>query len=241
MAHTLEISTKRNIRVRTIVLALFLLVASFKLQAQTDSIRPNPKSFPRKPLTTSSTLLHIDTTRKVLPLSTTTTTSDAIFPNASTQIKTRPHNPRSAIILSAVLPGAGQVYNHQAWKIPIVYAGLGAVSYIVFDNYRQMKMFKDEYLYRVKHNGTPLLDKYSNYPTANILNLYQSKNKDFQLYVFVDLAVYALNIVDAFVFAHLYDFEINDNLSFHVEPIILPYNLAFRNTTGASFSLSWHF
>lgn len=241
MAHTLEISTKRNIRVRTIVLALFLLVASFKLQAQTDSIRPNPKSFPRKPLTTSSTLLHIDTTRKVLPLSTTTTTSDAIFPNASTQIKTRPHNPRTAIILSAMLPGAGQVYNHQAWKIPIVYAGLGAVSYVMYDNYRQMKMFKDEYLYRVKHDDTPLLDKYRNYPTTNILNLYQAKNKDFQLYLFVDLAVYALNIVDAFVSAHLYDFEINDNLSLRIHPLVTPYNLAYYNAPRAAISMSWQF
>ena len=56
------------------------------------------------------------------------------------------HSPQRAIILSAVLPGAGQVYNRQAWKIPIIYAALGGIGYYTYNNYSQMKYYKDEYL-----------------------------------------------------------------------------------------------
>ncbi len=128
------------------------------------------------------------------------------------------HNPRTAMLLS-IVPGGGQIYNRQAWKLPIIYAGLGAMSYLVWDNYSQMKMFKDEYLYRVNHSGATQLEEYANYPTTNIYNLYQSKNKDFQLYLFIDIALYALNMVDAYVFAHLFDFEISDDLSLHIQPM----------------------
>ena len=131
-----------------------------------------------------------------------------------------PHNPNKALLLSALLPGAGQVYNHQAWKIPIIYAGMGGVGYLIHTNYTKMAMFKKEYIYRVNNNDTPQLDKYATYPTANIYNLYQSYNKDFQLYIIVEVAVYGLNLLDAYVFGHLFDFEINDDLSLQLYPAL---------------------
>ncbi len=239
MKRTLETSTYRILRVRALALALFSLVSTYSIFAQADSIHRIIVPLPQKPVVSTSTPLHIDTNRTSAHKNSTPTITLPETAHHTSHV--RPHSPRTAIILSAMLPGAGQVYNHQAWKIPIVYAGLGAVSYVMYDNYRQMKMFKDEYLYRVKHDDTPLLDKYRNYPTTNILNLYQAKNKDFQLYLFVDLAVYALNIVDAFVSAHLYDFEINDNLSLRIHPLVTPYNLAYYNAPRAAISMSWQF
>ena len=52
------------------------------------------------------------------------------------------HSAKKALILSAVLPGAGQVYNRQAWKIPIIYAAIGGVGYYTYSNYTQMKLYK---------------------------------------------------------------------------------------------------
>lgn len=149
------------------------------------------------------------------------------------------HSPTKAVILSAILPGAGQVYNRQAWKIPIVYAGLGAMTYVVYNTYIQMKDYKDEYLYRVNHDGATQNTSYANLPTTNIYNLYQSYNKNFQLYIFIDIAVYALNLVDAFVFAHLFDFNIDDNLSLHVSPTLTPLmrNTGVSALSGLSFTL----
>lgn len=130
----------------------------------------------------------------------------------------KPHSPNKALVLSAILPGAGQVYNHQAWKIPIVYTGLGGVGYLIYNNYQKMTFFKEEYLYRVNHDDTPLDASYTSYPTTNIYNLYESYSKNFQLYIFVEAAIYGLNLLDAYVFGHLFDFEINDDLSLQMYP-----------------------
>jgi hypothetical protein len=55
------------------------------------------------------------------------------------------HSPRKASTLSAILPGAGQVYNKQAWKIPIIYAGAGVATYLAVSNYQNTLKFKNEY------------------------------------------------------------------------------------------------
>ncbi len=120
------------------------------------------------------------------------------------------------------IPGGGQVYNHQAWKIPIIYGGFAAVGYFVHYNYQRMDMFKEEYLYRVNHGDTPNLSDYASYPTSNIYSLYNSYNRDFQLSVIIAVGIYALNLVDAYVFGHLFDFKIDDDLSLNVVPSAVP-------------------
>ncbi len=134
----------------------------------------------------------------------------------------RIHSPRKALILSAVLPGAGQVYNHQAWKIPIIYAALGGVGYYSYSNYIQMKSLKEEYLFRVQHDNATGNAAWANYPTSNIYNMYDSYNKTFQLSIIIGVAVYGLNLLDAYVFGHLFDFQIDDDLSFQFSPGMLP-------------------
>ncbi len=130
------------------------------------------------------------------------------------------HNPKHALLLSTILPGAGQVYNRQAWKIPIIYAGLGACTYFIVDNYSMMKQYRDEYVYRVQHGGESLNPELSRYPTANIYNMYDARNRNFQLSILVTAAVYGLNLIDAFVFGHLFDFEMDDNLTLLCHPTL---------------------
>ncbi len=131
-----------------------------------------------------------------------------------------PHSPQRALLLSALLPGAGQVYNRQAWKIPIIYAGLGTCTYFIIDNYGMMKQYRDEYVYRVQHDGASRYPELSHYPTANIYNMYDARNRNFQLSILVTAAVYGLNLIDAFVFGHLFEFEMDDNLSLLCQPTL---------------------
>jgi hypothetical protein len=126
------------------------------------------------------------------------------------------HNPTKAVLLS-LLPGAGQIYNGQAWKIPIIYGALGGVGYFTYTYYTQMKAFKDEYLSR-RAGNEPQLEGYTNYPVTSIYNLYQSNNKSFQTFVLITVAVYGLNLIDAYVFGHLYDFQVSDDLSLNLAP-----------------------
>lgn len=155
--------------------------------------------------------------------------------------KPKAHSPNKALLLS-LIPGAGQVYNGQAWKIPIIYAGLGTLGYLVYDNYSQMKMFKDDYLYRIGNGGSALIDRYASYPKESIYNMYQSYNKNFQLMIIISVGVYALNLVDAYVFGHLYDFQINDDLSMHLAPVLQPnYTDVGRVPVMPALNLSFSF
>ena len=72
------------------------------------------------------------------------------------------HSPKKAIIYSAIIPGAGQVYNHIAmpkgkkkafWKVPIIYAGLGATGYFLINNQQAQRSLRTEYDNR-KNGGT---------------------------------------------------------------------------------------
>ncbi|MBQ3982145.1 MAG: hypothetical protein II633_00060 [Bacteroidales bacterium] len=151
---------------------------------------------------------------------------------------TKPHNPTKAVLLS-LIPGAGQIYNGQAWKVPIFYAALGAMGYLVYTNYSEMMMFKNEYL-RIGYNGRSTLDGYSGYPGSSIYNMYQSSNKNFQRYILISVAVYAFNLLDAYVFGHLYDFQVSDDLSLNLSPSLTPLP-SDGYAVSPTLSLSFHF
>lgn len=143
----------------------------------------------------------------------------SVNPKDVTVVASTEHNPTKALMLS-LLPGAGQVYNGQAWKVPIFYAALGGVGYVTYNYYNQMQMFKKEYL-SIGSNGSSTLPGYEGYPGSSIYNMYQSSNKNFQLFCIVTIAVYGLNLLDAYVFGHLYDFNVSDDLAVSVMPSLV--------------------
>lgn len=158
--------------------------------------------------------------------------------NAQSDSTFTPHSANKALLLS-LLPGAGQVYNHQAWKIPVIYGAFGVMGYLIYDNYTQMAMFKNEYLYRVSHGDTPNLSDWANYPTSSIYNMYQSFNQYFQLMVIITTGIYALNLLDAYVFGHLFDFQIDDDLSLNIHPSVLSSPTAFGITPTMGLTLKF--
>lgn len=143
------------------------------------------------------------------------------------------HSATKALLLS-LLPGAGQVYNGQAWKVPVIYGSFAAMGYFIYYNYDLMSTFKDEYLYRVNHGDTPRMADYASYPTSSIYRLYDSYDRDFQLMVIITAGIYALNLIDAYVFGHLYDFRIDDDLSLAVAPSVTPTPMGFHPSLGVS-------
>lgn len=145
------------------------------------------------------------------------------------------HSATKALLWS-LIPGGGQIYNRQAWKVPIIYAAFAGVGYFIYYNYNRMAMFKDEYLYRVNHNDTPNLADYASYPTSNIYSLYNSYNRDFQLMAIIAAGVYALNLIDAYVFGHLFDFRIDDDLSLNFTPGLQPTPLGLQPSMGLTLS-----
>ena len=149
-------------------------------------------------------------------------------------LQAQEHSATKALCLS-ILPGAGQVYNHQAWKIPVIYGAFAGMSYFIYDNYQNMKMFKDEYLYRVNHNGATNLPDYASYPDNSIRSLYNSYNQTYQLMIIITVGIYALNLVDAYVFGHLFEFQMNDDIS--LAPSLMATPLGIKPSLGVSINL----
>ncbi len=151
------------------------------------------------------------------------------------------HTGGKALWRSAVLPGWGQIYNKQAWKLSIIYGGAGVVTYFAINNYQNAQRFKNEYINRAQGNTSALLPEYVNYPDQNIYNLYQAYEKNFQLSIILGCALYALNLIDAYVYGHLFYFEINNDLSLLITPHIEvphPFSGAFLD---AGFKLQFSF
>lgn len=143
-----------------------------------------------------------------------------------------PKNPRKATILSAILPGAGQVYNNKAWKAPLIYAGFMADIYFINFNNKRYQTFRTA-LFAFDDGDR------SQFPSLNrealVRNVdYWRQNRDSTILLL--LAIYALNLVDANVDAHLSGFDISDDIAMKIEP-----NVGTFAASGTSMGLTLKF
>ena len=123
-----------------------------------------------------------------------------------------------ASILSAVVPGAGQVYNKKYWKAPIIYASLATSIFFIKDNQNKLTTYQDAYITRSNGGTDDYIDIYNNSQLLTIVDYYE-RNRDVS-YIIAG-AIYLLNIVDASVDAHLFDFDISEDLSLNTTPKII--------------------
>ena len=143
-----------------------------------------------------------------------------------------PKDPKKATLLSAILPGAGQVYNGKTWKVPILYAGIMTDVYFIQYNHTRYETFREALLAfdAGETNQFPSLNR-----AALVRNVdYWRQNRDLTLLLL--LGIYALNLVDANVDAHLSGFDISDDLSLSVDPNIATY-AASAPSLGLSVTL----
>lgn len=154
--------------------------------------------------------------------------------------KLKKHSPRKATFMSLAVPGLGQAYNKKYWKIPLVYAAIGAPLYFAIDQQAQFNDFKNAYAARNDDDPSTVDNKYDGvFTDQNLLSLvdFHRKNRDL-LYVLTAVA-YALNVVDAAVDAHLYYFDISDDLSASFKPSV-QYNYSNRLAVPSlTFSLKF--
>ncbi len=132
-----------------------------------------------------------------------------------------PLSPAKVAFYSAILPGLGQAYNKKYWKIPIVYAAIGTGVYFYIDNNKQYNRYRDAYKRRLAGfaddefyfdaQGNPLTTpRVSTDRLEDAQKLFR-RNKELSLLVAIGL--YALNIIDANVDAHLLQYNVDENLS----------------------------
>lgn len=129
-----------------------------------------------------------------------------------TQTQWQP-DPKKALWFSLALPGLGQIYNHSWWKTPFIYGGLGVSIWFISDNNKNYKDFRIAYSESFDPTTTnELVKKYPNQESLRrIRDIYY---KRYQLSIIATAAIYLMNGIEAYVDAHLKNFEISDDLSF---------------------------
>ena len=172
------------------------------------------------------------------------TISKTTEPTKTTKEK-KPHSPKTATIMSACLPGLGQIYNGKWWKVPIVYAGLGGLGYMVYSNYSEYRSYLHAYEFKtgdlpdgvtLSEHETDLANRYA----ASQLQTYkESYRRNFELFTIITVAWYGLNILDACVDGHLYSYDISDDLSLNIDPYLKPVEQPIMIPQYAQVGLSF--
>lgn len=148
------------------------------------------------------------------------------------------HSPKKASMYSAILPGLGQAYNKKYWKIPVIYAGFAALGYFIYwnnDNYQIMKRAYSDFT-----DDDPETNSYLDLDGAQYYDLgtepddtnfkdaltkqqsYYRRNRD--LLIISTVGFYGLQIIDASVDAHFFDFDISEDLTLNWQPTMQYFN-----------------
>jgi len=132
----------------------------------------------------------------------------------------KPHSPKRATIMSAALPGLGQVYNGKWWKVPIIYGGFAGLTYMAVSNHTDMVRYKEAYLLRVDGDPDTVDEFDGRYSDANLQQLKTTSQRNRDLSFIIMGILYVLNIIDANVDGHLKDFDVSEDLSMRIRPVM---------------------
>ena len=160
-------------------------------------------------------------------------------------------SPRKAVIYSAIFPGLGQIYNRNYWKLPIVYGGFVGFTYAITWNngyYRDYlegyKDIMDDNPETISwHDMLPYGMDYDSVDKQWFAGVLQQRKDYYRYYrdlsIIGTVAWYLLAIVDAYVDAQLFDFDMSPDLSMRIEPAIMREDQP--NYIGNSYGLQWSF
>lgn len=175
--------------------------------------------------------------------------------NDTLKVKPFKPDPTKVVWMGAIIPGYGQIMNRKYWKLPIVYGGfLGCAYAIIWNNakyqsyltaYRDILMYASDPVYKAEADKNPsAVSFFSIIPkgytindfggVTNFTNTLNGKQEVFRRYrdlsIIVTVGYYALTLVDAYVDAQLYDFDISPDLSLRVQPALIGNGLGASNT-----------
>jgi hypothetical protein len=151
----------------------------------------------------------------------------------------KPILPTKSMLYSTMLPGLGQAYNGDYWKIPVIYGGFAFMYYWYDLNQMQYQRFRRAYN-EVMEGGTSEFPRLSPSSIKNYRDAYR-RDRDFA--VLYTALWYGVNIIDALVFAHLSDFDVSDELTMQISPAIIidPMRYAAADSPAIGLSLSIKF
>lgn len=132
--------------------------------------------------------------------------------------------PRIATMRSAMVPGWGQIYNRQYWKLPILAAGFGVNVYFIIHNNENYQLFLNKSRYLTENNLTTTSITYNgvtrNMTAAQLKAGTQYYHRYRDTAILFVLVIWAANIIDANVTAHLKTFDLTDDISMKIQPTV---------------------
>lgn len=229
------------------LIVVFICLISFEIQAQ---------------LPLSNGNLIIDT------LQSNNTKSDVqpILNNVIDSLKPKSYkpDPMKVVWMGAIIPGYGQILNRRYWKLPIVYGGFMACAYFISWNTGKYQTYKTAYrdilhyssdaaykaivdkdpskasFYQILPKGYTNFDKFGG--VQGYTNTLKTKQDSFRRYrdlsVFATIGYYAITIIEAYVDAQLYDFDISPDLSLKVQPTLINSQYGIPSILGLQCCLS---
>ena len=174
--------------------------------------------------------------------------ADSLPKPAQIKMEFKP-DPKKAVLM-ALVPGLGQIYNRKFWKLPIVYGGL-------MGNYQDYSTAYKDIMIDAEEPNRPVEEFHTSWqdflgigydPKEWVTNTNfqtQLKNrKDYyrryrDLSIIITVGVYALSIIDAYVDAQLFDFDISPDLSMHWEPSVTPQTAYSSRSYGLNCSIKF--
>jgi hypothetical protein len=146
-----------------------------------------------------------------------------------------PLRPSKAAFYSAILPGLGQAYNKRYWKIPLVWGAIGTGIYFYVSNDKQFDRYRDAYKRRLA--GFTDDEFFGVVSNDGLVRAQEQFRRNKEVSLLVTLGLYALNIIDANVDAHLLQFNVDENLSLSPH---YRYN-EMENTSDLGLTLNFKF
>ena len=187
-----------------------------------------------------------------------TTSAEEVGADAVEKLFWKP-DPVKAVWMGTLFPGLGQIYNRSYWKLPIVYGGLMGCTYAIMYTNNQYLSYKEAYrsiYYDIQHSSVSnspekpyiaiLPDGYTIDRMGGV-SAYQKRLYDWQnttrryrdLSIAATVIVYALTLVDAYVDAQLFDFDISPDLSLNVQPDLYYDQIQRQRSAEVRLALSF--
>lgn len=187
-----------------------------------------------------------------------TTSAEEVSADAVEELFWKP-DPVKAVWMGTLFPGLGQIYNRSYWKLPIVYGGLMGCTYAIMYTNNQYLSYKEAYrsiYYDIQHSSVSnspdkpyiaiLPDGYTIDRMGGV-SAYQKRLYEWQnttrryrdLSIAATVIVYALTLVDAYVDAQLFDFDISPDLSLNVQPDLYYDQIQRQRSAEVRLALSF--
>lgn len=132
--------------------------------------------------------------------------------------------PKKAGMYSAILPGSGQFYNRQYWKVPAIYVGAAAAGYFINFNLTNYQKYRKAYYTRIDNDPTTVDTdiETKKYTTENLKQLQDQYRKWLDMTVLLTALGYTVQVIDAIASAHLKNFDISRDISLRIQPVAQP-------------------